>query len=114
MGRKTVIEWAAEDTAAALHAAYRAEREREVRLRLACAVAGAPGETPTATAAAVGANRTRVQRWLHWYREGGLAAVRARRRGGQALVPDTGAGAAGGGRGGQGGVWDGAGGAGLD
>ena len=40
------------------------------------------GETPTAAAAAVGADRTSVQRWLRWYRKGGLAAVRARRRGG--------------------------------
>ena len=82
MGRKTVIEWAAEDTAAALHAAYRAEREREVRLRLHALWLVRRGKTPTATAAAVGAHRTSVQRWLRWYREGGLAAVRAHRRGG--------------------------------
>ena len=82
MGRKTVIEWAAEDTAEALHAQYRAEAEPEVRLRLHALWLVRRGETPTAAAAAVGADRTSVQRWLRWYREGGLARVRSRRRGG--------------------------------
>ena len=72
MGRKTVIEWAAEDTAEALHAQYRAEAEPEVRLRLHALWLVRRGETPTAAAAAVGADRTSVQRWLRWYREGGL------------------------------------------
>ena len=33
-------------------------------------------------AAVVGVGRNAVQRWLRWYREGGLAAVRSHRRGG--------------------------------
>ena len=82
MGRRTVIEWAAEDTAESLHAQYRAEREPEVRLRLHALWLVRRGETPTAAAAAVGADRTSVQRWLRWYRAGGLAAVRSHRRGG--------------------------------
>ena len=82
MGRRAVIEWAAEDTAEALHAQYRAECEPEVRLRLHALWLVRRGETPTAAAAAVGADRTSVQRWLRWYREGGLAAVRSHRRGG--------------------------------
>ena len=37
---------------------------------------------PTAVAAAVGVGRNTVQRWLRWYREGGVEAVRPHRRGG--------------------------------
>ncbi len=33
-------------------------------------------------AAVVGVSRNSVQQWLRWYREGGLDAVRSRRRGG--------------------------------
>ena len=39
------------------------------------------GESPTAVAA-VGVSRRSVQRWLGWYRAGGLARVRSPRRGG--------------------------------
>ena len=35
-----------------------------------------------AAAAVVGVGRSSVQRWRRWYRAGGLAAVRSRRRGG--------------------------------
>ena len=82
MARKTAVVWAAEDTAASLHAQYRAEPEPEVRTRLHALWRLRLGEGPTAAAAVVGVGRRSVQRWLNWYREGGLAAVRARRRGG--------------------------------
>ena len=82
MARKTAVVWAAEDTAEALHAHYRAEPAAEVRTRLHGLWLVRRGESPTAVAAAVGVSRRSVQRWLGWYREGGLAAVRSRRRGG--------------------------------
>ena len=82
MARKVNIEWAAADTAAALHAQYRAECEPEMRTRLHALWLLRRGEGPTAVAAALGVSRNAVQTWQRWYREGGLAAVRSHRRGG--------------------------------
>ncbi len=91
MARRTAIVWAAADTAA-LHAQYRAEPVPEVRVRLHVLWRLRLEEGPTVAAAVVGVGRSSVQRWLRWYRAGGLAAVRARRRGGPGkpsfLTPD--------------------------
>ena len=80
MARKAGVVWAVADTAAALHAQYRAEKVTEVRTRLHALWLLRQG--PTAVAAVVGVGRNAVPRWLRWYREGGLDAVRSRRRGG--------------------------------
>ena len=82
MARPVNIAWAAEDTAEALHAQYRAEPTAEVRTRLHALWRLRLGEGPTAVAAVVGVSRNAVQTWLRWYREGGLVAVRSHRRGG--------------------------------
>ncbi len=82
MTRQAAIDWTAEDTAAALHAQYRAEAVAEVRTRLPALWLLRQGQGPTAVAAAVGVSRNSVQQWLRWYRAGGLAEVRAHRRGG--------------------------------
>jgi len=82
MARQTAVVWATEDTAEALHAQYRAEPVPEVRVRLHVLWRLRLGEGPTVAAAVVGVGRSSVQRWLRWYRAGGLAAVRSRRRGG--------------------------------
>ena len=82
LARQTAIVWAVEDTADALHAQYRAEPVAEVRTRLHALWLLRQGQGPTAVAAAVGVSRNAVQQWLRWYREGGLDAVRAHRRGG--------------------------------
>ena len=82
MARKVGVDWAPADTAAALHAQYRAEPVAEVRTRLHALWLLRRGEGPTAVAAVVGVGRNAVQRWLRWYREGGLEAVRTHRRGG--------------------------------
>ena len=82
MARKLSMDWTPADTAAALHARYRAEPVAEVRTRLPALWLVRRGETPTAVAAVVGVERSSVQRWLRWCREGGLTAVRSRRRGG--------------------------------
>lgn len=82
MARKIAIVWAAEDTAAALHARYRAEGVVEVRTRLHALWLLRRGEPPAAVASAVGVELRSVHRWLQWYREGGLAAVYGRRKGG--------------------------------
>ena len=82
MARKTAIVWAEEDTADALHARYRAEAVAEVRTRLHALWLLRQGEGPTAVAAVVGVSRNAVQQWLRWYRSGGVAEIRAHRRGG--------------------------------
>ena len=82
MARQARVVWAVEDTAAALHARYRAEQVTEVRTRLHALWLLRQGQGPTAVAAVVGVGRNAVQRWLRWYREGGLEAVRCHRRGG--------------------------------
>ena len=82
MARKVRVIWAEEDTADALHKQYRAEKVTEVRTRLHALWLLRQGQGPTAVAAAVGVGRNAVQRWLRWYRAGGLEAVRSRRRGG--------------------------------
>ena len=83
MARQARVDWAPEDTADALHAQYRAEAVAEVRTRLQALWLVRQGQGPTAVAAVVGVGRNAVQRWLRWYREGGLDAVRSRRRGGR-------------------------------
>ena len=85
MTRAAVIPWSADDTAEALRDRYRAEPEGVVRTRLhALWLLRQPeaGWTPTTVAAALGVHRCTVQQWLRWYREGGLAQVCGRRKGG--------------------------------
>ena len=71
MTRKGVIDWAAEDTAAALYARYRSEKVAEVRTRLHALWLLRQGQGPTAVAAAVGVSLNSVQQWLRRYRAGG-------------------------------------------
>ncbi len=85
MARPAVIPWAEADTAEALHQRYLAEADGIVRTRLhALWRLRQPeaGWTPTTVAVTLGVHRSTVQLWLKWYREGGLAPICARRRGG--------------------------------
>ena len=82
MGRPFVIAWAAGDTPAALHDAYRHQPRGEVRSRLQALWLLRKGWRLEAVAAAVGVHYRTVQRWVGWYRAGGLAEVRRRRGGG--------------------------------
>ena len=86
MTRKVAIAWAAEDTAAALHARYRSEKVAEVRTRLHALWLLRQGQGPTAMEGAVGVSRNSIQQWLRWYRTGGHGP----------LLSDGGAGPAGG------------------
>ncbi len=92
MARKVVIDWAAEDTVDALHRQYRAEPVPEVRTRLHALWLLRRGEPPVAVVSALGVGLRSVHRWLQWYREGGLAQVCGRRKGGPGkpsfLTPD--------------------------
>jgi transposase len=81
-GRPLHIDWAEEDTAAALERRFRRETDarRAQRLRALWLIRG--GETLRATAALVGVTERIVRRWVAWYRQGGLAAVLGHRPGG--------------------------------
>ena len=75
--------WAAEDTAAVLKAQYRGAGRAERRMRLQGLWLLRSGRSVTETAAAVGVHRRTVDRWIDWYRTGGLAEVLAHRQGGR-------------------------------
>lgn len=82
-GRKLRIEWAAGDDAASLQARYRRERRADVRPRLHALWLVRTGRTTRETAAVLGVDERTVQRWLAWYRAGGLTPLEARHAGSQ-------------------------------
>ena len=86
-GRKLRIEWGAEDDAASLRARYRRGRRADVRPRLQGLWLVRTGRTTREAAEVVGVEERTVQRWLAWYRAGGLAAVEGRHAGGRGADP---------------------------
>jgi transposase len=82
-GRKLVIGWAVEDDAASLRARYRRERRPDVRPRLHGLWLLRTGRSAREVAQVLGVHERTVQRWIGWYRAGGLAAVTGRHAGGQ-------------------------------
>lgn len=81
-GRPLVIDWRPEDEAAALKAMYLKERRADVRPRLHALWLVRSGRGVREVAHLVGVHERTVQRWLGWYRDGGVAAVRAHRQAG--------------------------------
>jgi transposase len=81
-GRPFRVDWCAADTETALKAAYQREGEGTIRQRLHGLWLLRSGWRLGAVAAALGVHYRTVQRWLDWYRAGGVAAVRAHRLGG--------------------------------
>lgn len=81
-GRPFRVDWRDEDTAAALKRAYQEEHTPAVRERLQALWLLRSGWPLAQAAAATGAHYRTVQRWVAWYRAGGVAAVRAHRLGG--------------------------------
>jgi transposase len=86
-GRAFVVEWQAGDDAGALQAAYRKEKVAAVKPRLQALWLLRDGRRLAAVAAVVGVEYRTAQRWVSWYRAGGLEAVRAHRQGGQGQRP---------------------------
>src|SRR5437870_13458776 len=82
-GRKLTVEWAAEDDAASLYARYRRERRADVRPRLHGLWLVRTGRTTREVAEVLGVDEGTVQRWLAWYRAGGLAPLEGRHAGSQ-------------------------------
>ena len=82
-GRKLTIAWAAGDDEAGLYARYRRERRADVRPRLHGLWLVRIGRTTRETAAVLGVDERTVQRWLAWYRAGGLGPIEGRQAGSQ-------------------------------
>lgn len=77
------MDWAAKDTVEGLQGRYRRERRVDVRPRLHGLWLVRQGQTARAAAEVLGVHERTVQRWLAWYRQGGLAAVEDRHAGSQ-------------------------------
>ena len=75
-GRPFEMAWQAPDTPEALKAAYQREHNPEVRTRLHGLWLLRSGWSLDKTAEAVDRHYRSVQRWVAWYREGGLPVVR--------------------------------------
>ena len=82
-GRKLTIEWAAGDDAAGLYARYRRERRADVRLRLHALWLVRRGHSAREASEVLGVDERTVQRWVAWYRAGGLMPLEGRHSGGQ-------------------------------
>ena len=80
-GRRLRIEW--QDDELTLWRRYRSEPDAGVRPRWRALWRLRQGRSATEAAALVGGHRGSVQRWLAWYRQGGLAAVARHRQGGR-------------------------------
>ena len=75
------------DDAASLRARYRRERRADVRPRLQGLWLVRTGRTTREVADVVGVEERTVQRWLAWYRAGGLAEVEGRHARGKGAAP---------------------------
>ena len=82
-GRKLTIEWAVEDDAASLSARYRRERRVDVRPRFHALWLVRIGRSAREAAGVLGVDERTVQRWVAWYRAGGLALIEGRHAGSQ-------------------------------
>jgi transposase len=85
MGRQLEIEW--KDDAQTLFGYYQQEKLPDIRPRLHGLWLLRTGQSISATAKVLGVHYTSVQRWVSWYREGGVAEVRAHRRVGHGKPP---------------------------
>jgi len=86
-GRRFRVTWYEEDTAEALKAAYQGERDLEFRTRLHGLWLLRCGWRLLSVAAAVGIHYRTVQRWVGWYREGGVGNVLSHKMGGKGQRP---------------------------
>ena len=82
-GRELVMAWASADDAASLYGRYRRERRPDVRPRLHGLWLVRTGHTTREASEVLGVDERTVQRWLAWYRAGGLAPLEGRHAGSQ-------------------------------
>ncbi len=86
-GRPFAVVWREEDTPEALKVDYQRERDPEVRTRLHGLWLLRCGWRLGMVAQVMGTHYRSVQRWVAWYREGGLPEVRAHKMGGRGPQP---------------------------
>lgn len=86
-GRPFDLTFGQEDTAEKLKALYLRERDGAVRTRLHALWLLRSGWRLRPVAQAVGVHYRSVQRWVGWYRNGGVGAVRGHRVGGKGQEP---------------------------
>ena len=82
IGRPLRIDWDEKDTPESLKEAYLSERDIDVRARLHLLWLAREGWPITAAAAVIGVHNRSAQRWIEWYRNGGLDEVVSRKKGG--------------------------------
>ena len=80
-GRKLRMEWDERDTPEALKGLYRAEMDGKMKERLHGLWLLRSGRTITDVSDVIGVHYSTVQRWVSWYRNGGLNEVLSRRQG---------------------------------
>jgi transposase len=86
-GRPFEVAWREEDTPEALKEAYQRERDPEVRTRLHGLWLLSCGWCLGMVAEVMGTHYRSVQRWVGWYRKGGLPEVRRHKMGGRGPQP---------------------------
>lgn len=86
-GRQFELVWREEDTPESLKAAYHKERDPERRTRLHALWLLRSDWNMSGVASALGVHYRSVQRWVAWYRSGGVLTVRAHKMGGKGQQP---------------------------
>ncbi len=84
MGRPWQMEW--QEDAETLAQLYKAEQDLQKRTRLHALWLLRRGKSQSETAALVGVSLRSVQKWVSWYRQGGLSEVLSKQHGGHAPV----------------------------
>ena len=79
-GQQVQIDW--QEDEAALKAAYQSERDARIKPRLHLLWLVRQGHQVRQAATLVGTHYRTAQQWVAWYRQGGLALVKARKQGG--------------------------------
>ena len=82
IGRPLEIDWNKNDTPEALKEAYRSQTDINIRTRVHLLWLVRSGWQIKAAAEAVGTHYRSAQRWVEWYRDGGLDKVVSRKMGG--------------------------------
>ena len=83
-GRPFKVDWKEDEQT--LYELYRKERDYQERRRLQALWLLRKGVRLSETAEIVGVNYRTVQKWVSWYRQGGLDEVRGRKQGGSGGV----------------------------
>jgi transposase len=86
-GRTFELAWREGDTAEALKRAYQKEKDSEVKPRLHGLWLLRCGRPLKDVAEVLGVHYRTLQRWVTWYREGGVPLVRRHQMGGKGQLP---------------------------